>query len=197
MHAVKIPFEIIFSLWNQDRRGWRARAEKVIPLKNHRLKATISHPSSSQLNCKKENEEFLSWIFFYLIIKMNEKEGKLFVDHEEVFFWGFFWYIGPPGSTPPSLRAAWTRWVNKHTNTYWKLFSVAPWNQHKRSLVISLLLVFFYYFCKLLRWSFVYNNISWMWINARTFVKPQKNPKHPEKILFKCRISEKKISRDC
>lgn len=48
--------------------------------------------------------------------------------------------ISPPTSTL-LLNIAWTRWVNKHTNTYWKLYPKLH-EINERSLVISPLPVF-------------------------------------------------------
>lgn len=109
-----------------------------ITLKFHPIHHLLRSTSSNALKFK-----FLP-AFFYLIIKMNGKISTL--DHEEVFP-GVLWSIGPLGVEQlPLLNIVWIRWVNKQTNTYWKLYpksdAESVWSQRKGRVVGHFPLVF-------------------------------------------------------
>lgn len=92
------------------------------------LRNPIYHLSNSTFPGEMRN--FLP--VFFLFNNKNEWKRRIFFylsTTRKFFFWGFYdsfvhWDFSPAhfSSAAKYCMNKWTRWVNKHTSTYWKLY---------------------------------------------------------------------------
>lgn len=111
LHAVKIPFEIIFSL--EIKIEEEAREVERSLIKFYIIPSIIFPTQRSRCHARKCEFPSMSFSSLFLFNNKNEwKKKKLLLDHEKVFM--IHWSAGIYRLPPLLMNITWTRWVNKH-----------------------------------------------------------------------------------